>query len=54
MKNIDGMIEVSSVSIIKKLKLNKYKNMAVRHQPSDHDTLNGYETSLSKGHDAIF
>ncbi|KKE77942.1 hypothetical protein DTX80_14380 [Bacilli bacterium] len=42
------------MTIIDKLKLTKYKNMAVLNQPSDYDLFNGYKTSLSKEHDAIF
>ncbi|MBT2689407.1 YdeI/OmpD-associated family protein [Bacillus sp. ISL-47] len=42
------------MTIIEKLKLNKYKNMAVLNQPSDYDVFNGYKTTLSGEHDAIF
>lgn len=42
------------MTIIDKLKLSKYNNMAVLHQPSDYDVFNGYKTELSGGHDAIF
>ncbi|MFD1706317.1 YdeI/OmpD-associated family protein [Siminovitchia sediminis] len=42
------------MTIIDKLHLAKYKNMAVLNQPSDYDLFNGYQTSLSKEHDAIF
>lgn len=42
------------MTIIDKLKLEKYENMAVLNQPSDYDLFNGYTTRLSKDHDAIF
>ncbi|MDQ0156723.1 YdeI/OmpD-associated family protein [Robertmurraya andreesenii] len=42
------------MTIINKLNLNKYQNMAVLHQPSDYDLFDGYQTVLSKNHDAIF
>ncbi|MDQ0231790.1 YdeI/OmpD-associated family protein [Metabacillus malikii] len=42
------------MTIIDKLKLSKYKNMAVLNKPSDYDLFNGYKTSLTKEHDAIF
>lgn len=42
------------MTIIDKLKLSKYENMAVLHQPNDYDLFNGYETTLSGDHDAIF
>jgi hypothetical protein len=42
------------MTIIDKLNLSQYKNMAVLHQPSDYDLLNGYKTTLSRAHDAIF
>ncbi|RBP95463.1 bacteriocin resistance YdeI/OmpD-like protein [Cytobacillus firmus] len=42
------------MTIIDKLKLSKYNNMAVLNQPSDYDIFNGFKTELSGGHDAIF
>lgn len=42
------------MTIINKLKLNKYKNLVIINQPSDYDLFDGYKTSLSKKHDAIF
>lgn len=42
------------MTIIEKLNLGKYRNMAVLNQPSDYDLFNSYKTSLSKEHDAIF
>lgn len=42
------------MTIIDKLKLTKYKNMAVLNQPSDYELFNGYNSTLSKNHDAIF
>ncbi|MGO4886664.1 YdeI/OmpD-associated family protein [Anaerobacillus sp. MEB173] len=42
------------MTIIDKLNLSKYKNMAVLHQPSDYDLFIGYKTTLSGDHDAIF
>lgn len=42
------------MTIINKLNLGKYTNMAVLNQPSDYDTFNGYQIALSGGHDAIF
>lgn len=42
------------MTIIDKLKLSKYKNMAVLNQPSDYDIFNGFKTELSGEHDAIF
>jgi hypothetical protein len=42
------------MTIINKLNLAKYKNMAVLNQPSDYDVLNGFQMALSGGHDAIF
>ena len=41
------------MSIIDKLKLNKYTNMVVINEPSDYDIL-PKETAFSKEHDAIF
>ncbi|WP_282171540.1 YdeI/OmpD-associated family protein [Cytobacillus firmus] len=42
------------MSIIDKLKLNKYKNLAVLNQPSDYSVFNGFKTALSGDHDVIF
>lgn len=42
------------MSIITKLKLDKYTNMVVINQPIDYDVFTGYKTTLSKEHDAIF
>ena len=42
------------MSIIDKLKLNKYTNMVVINEPSDYDIFTGKETTFSKEHDAIF
>lgn len=42
------------MTIINKLNLGKYSNMAVLNQPSDYDLFNGYKTTLSVEHDAIF
>lgn len=42
------------MTIIDKLKLTKYENMAVLNQPSDYDIFSGYKTELSGSHDAIF
>lgn len=42
------------MTIINKLKLDKYKNMAVLNQPADYDLFNGYKTELTGAHDAIF
>ncbi|PKG23358.1 YdeI/OmpD-associated family protein [Niallia nealsonii] len=42
------------MTIINKLNLNKYKNLTVLNQPSDYDLSNGYKTTLSGDHDAIF
>ncbi len=42
------------MTIIDKLKLSKYQNMAVLDEPSDYDLFKGYKTELSGVHDAIF
>ncbi|GGB62449.1 YdeI/OmpD-associated family protein [Fictibacillus barbaricus] len=42
------------MTIIDKLKLTKYKNLAVINQPSDYHVFTEQPTSLSKNHDAIF
>jgi hypothetical protein len=41
-------------TIIDKLKLTKYQNFAVLHQPDDYSIFTGRTTSLSENHDAIF
>ncbi|MCA1065084.1 YdeI/OmpD-associated family protein [Rossellomorea sp. AcN35-11] len=41
-------------TIIDKLKLTKYQNMAVLHQPDDYSIFTGMSTSLSENHDAVF
>ncbi|MBE4909219.1 YdeI/OmpD-associated family protein [Bacillus luteolus] len=41
-------------TIIDKLNLKKYKNVAVLNQPSDYDIFNGYKNVLTQDHDAIF
>lgn len=42
------------MSIIDKLKLDKYTNMAVINQPSDYNVFTEQATTLTKDHDAIF
>ncbi|MDF2039930.1 YdeI/OmpD-associated family protein [Cytobacillus oceanisediminis] len=42
------------MSIIDKLKLYKYNNLAVLNQPSDYAVFNEYKTTLTGEHDAIF
>ncbi|OLO38936.1 hypothetical protein BTR23_10340 [Alkalihalophilus pseudofirmus] len=42
------------MTIINKLKLDKYTNMAVINQPSDYDLFSEYKSTLSGEHDAIF
>ncbi|MFT4415109.1 YdeI/OmpD-associated family protein [Fredinandcohnia humi] len=42
------------MSIIDKLKLTKYTNMAVVNQPSDYDVFTEQQTTLTGEHDAIF
>lgn len=42
------------MTIIEKLKLNKFTNMPVINQPSDYDIFTEQATTLSEGHDAIF
>ncbi|UTR10277.1 YdeI/OmpD-associated family protein [Evansella sp. LMS18] len=42
------------MTIINKLNLTKYQNMAVIDQPEDYDLFNGYKTELSGSHDAVF
>jgi hypothetical protein len=41
------------MTIMDKLKLSKYKNMAVLNEPSDYNIFKGYKTTLTKEHDAI-
>src|SRR3954465_1969920 len=42
------------MTIIDKLNLNKFTNMAIINQPSDYDVFTEQMTSFSKDHDAIF
>jgi len=42
------------MTIIDKLKLDKYKNMVVINQPSDYDIFTEQATTFHKDHDAIF
>lgn len=42
------------MSIVDKLKLSKYNNMAVLHNPGGYDYFDEYSKSLSQQHDAIF
>ncbi|MEH7464809.1 YdeI/OmpD-associated family protein [Bacillus thuringiensis] len=42
------------MTIIDKLKLTKFKNMAVINQPSDYNIFTEQKTTFSKEHDAIF
>lgn len=42
------------MTIIDKLKLTKYENMAVLDQPRDYHIFSGYKMELSGNHDAIF
>lgn len=42
------------MTIINKLNLTKYKNLAVLHQPSDYELFTGYQKVLTGDHDAIF
>jgi hypothetical protein len=42
------------MTIITKLNLTKYKNLAVLNQPSDYELFDGYKTEISVDHDAIF
>ena len=42
------------MTIIDKLNLSKYKNMAVLDEPSDYELFKGYKSELSGAHDAIF
>lgn len=47
-------IKGPSMTIIEKLKLDKFKNMAVINQPSDYEIFTEQQTDLSNNHDAIF
>ncbi|WP_316572502.1 YdeI/OmpD-associated family protein [Neobacillus sp. YIM B06451] len=42
------------MTIINKLNLGKYENLAVLNQPVDYDLFDGYKTELTGDHDAIF
>ncbi|WEG17344.1 YdeI/OmpD-associated family protein [Alkalihalophilus pseudofirmus] len=42
------------MDIIDKLKLDKYQNMVVLHQPNDYDMFKGFNSEVSGKHDAIF
>ncbi len=42
------------MTIIEKLKLDKFKSMAVINQPSDYDVFTEQQTAFSNNHDAIF
>ncbi|GAM16661.1 YdeI/OmpD-associated family protein [Mesobacillus selenatarsenatis] len=42
------------MTIIDKLNLTKYSNLAVLNHPSDYHLFDGYETGISSNHDAIF
>lgn len=42
------------MTIINKLNLNKYVNMAVLGEPDDYAIFDGYKTTLAGEHDAIF
>jgi hypothetical protein len=42
------------MTIINKLNLTKYKNLAVLNQPIDYDLFNCYKTAITDDHDAIF
>ncbi|GIP62729.1 hypothetical protein J32TS6_12840 [Virgibacillus pantothenticus] len=42
------------MSIIDKLNLQKYTNMAIINQPTDYDIFTEQQTTLSKNHDAVF
>ncbi|WP_053365334.1 YdeI/OmpD-associated family protein [Bacillus sp. FJAT-27245] len=42
------------MTIINKLRLDKYTNMAVLHQPADYDVFEGYKIEVTGDHDAIF
>jgi hypothetical protein len=42
------------MTIIEKLNLTKYRNLAVLNQPDDYDLFDGYKTEVNGDHDAIF
>ncbi|MGG0716994.1 YdeI/OmpD-associated family protein [Robertmurraya massiliosenegalensis] len=42
------------MTIINKLNLQKYQNLAILNQPSDYDLFDGYKNELTEEHDAIF
>ena len=42
------------MTIIDKLNLTKYRNLAVLNQPGDYDLFDGYNTKISEDHDGIF
>lgn len=42
------------MTIIDKLNLTKYRNLAVLNQPGDYDLFDGYNTEITGDHDAIF
>ncbi|WP_338472529.1 YdeI/OmpD-associated family protein [Niallia sp. XMNu-256] len=42
------------MTIINKLNLTKYKNLAVLNEPDDYNFFHGYQTELLGNHDAIF
>lgn len=42
------------MSVIDKLKLNKYTNMVVINEPNDYEVFGDKPTTFSKEHDAIF
>jgi hypothetical protein len=42
------------MTIVNKLKLEKYNNLVIINQPRDYDILPGQKNSFSKNHDAIF
>jgi hypothetical protein len=42
------------MTIMTKLKLHQYENLAVLNQPDDYDVFDGYQSGLTGGHDAIF
>jgi hypothetical protein len=42
------------MTVITKLKLDKYRNLAVLNQPDDYDIFDGYQSGLTGENDAIF
>lgn len=42
------------MTVVDKLNLKKYKNLAVINQPGDYDIFSGHETTFTRDHDAIF